>query len=193
MKQFIFNKWWDICEQYVQNDLNKKCNNTLQFKRNAKNDVYQIYQEQNELLHTWMCYKDGNIDRHKVASLFCYALLKSRPLIQTNDITKTLYNRFANEYLALYMSFSIVRSFILAIDTYSHPLQENVHFNNNSFQYPPYNTQGNHKNNSYTMYLLKLLHYSKESNNYNILMFSNILFLIEEYTIQYYKLVDISL
>lgn len=125
------------------------------------------------------------LDRHKVASCIAGAILNARPMKASLNFGESQYKLlyFPNESLALFSALGIVKSYIRSDS--DNVIGLNLELKNNflegGFLFP---------NPSHSDYLPWLLFVLQESSQigFNVLSFSNILYLIETYTFQELKI-----
>ena len=124
--------------------------------------------------------KPPRIDRHKVAACIAGAILNAKPFESNAEIDNNEHKRIvylANETLALFSALAIVTSFIR--DDKDNTMKLDTELKNiflkNGFIFPtPLHSD-------YLPWLLFLLR-DNLGNEFNVLAFSNILYLIETYT-----------
>lgn len=126
------------------------------------------------------------LDRHKVSALMIKAILDVRPL----DIKKKKQNTkpkvyLANEILAFGCALSILQSYILS-DARSSGDSEKYAIFQDGFVFP----QVNHSGYVHCIVMNLYLNYGKR--RFDVLAFSNILFMIENYTYLLKSRVDVS-
>jgi hypothetical protein len=215
MKDETFDKIWNIiCDtaMAIENDTNKRAHFRPVPKDELKGEIKRRYEEFRGLCKERHMLRrndntlidngdDRRIDRHKVAACFACALLHTSPLNQEKDkeATKLLY--YANETLAFLVALSIMKSFTNAVVE----LRESKNSKNSSYEdgvdmsaLSRYDSgllmrivedgyrfpEGPH--NDFLLWQLMAL---SDINNYSefILSLSCTLFLIEGFSIEYYK------
>jgi hypothetical protein len=124
-------------------------------------------------------YMDNNsraLDRHKISACLLYSIIKADPLeINKAGIINTQENEtilLANEYLAFYAALRCMKSINEKDDNNSN--------NDNVEEELILPISMNHK--SYAELVCIDLYYSKIQGTFNILAYSNILFLLEQYS-----------
>ncbi len=176
------------CQGKVQFDKEKK--SYMQYEYDKLRNHCRFYLSENTS-SSQESIDDGNplLDRHKVASCVAGAILSTRPMNADIDTQKSNFNLlyFANESLALFSALGIVKAFIRADTNNIMKLDLNLKsaFLESGFLFPePVHSD-------YLPWLLFLLRESSKIG-YNVLSFSNILFLLETYTFQELKIRELQ-
>lgn len=154
--------------QYEYDNLRKHCKQHL-----SKNTQSQEELEDQEFQ------EDPLLDRHKVAACIAGAILRARPMEIRSSSEKNRYNLlyFCNESLALFSALGIVKSFIRSDskNVINLDLDLKSDFLKAGFLFPePLHSD-------YLPWLLFVLQESSQIG-FNVLSFSNILYLLETYT-----------
>lgn len=194
MTEEKFENLWNQIGNIAQ-DITNSCDGKVQFDKEKKNYVQYEYNKLREHCRNYLSdnsQSQGNLnrksdhngpllDRHKVASCIAGAILSTRPMniCSKDEESNSILLYFANESLALFSALGIVKAFIRADITNNIRLDEKLKddFLKSGFLFPePVHSD-------YLPWLLFLL---KESSDigFNVLSFSNILFLLETYTFQ---------
>lgn len=177
MEKETFFKYWDVIFLPKISALNKKTSNTV-FLQDEK--VELIWKEFEKLHHSFLITVKNPVeqkDRHKIASLFVFALLKTEPLFYPKD-SEDPFVFLANEILAFHGALGIIRSIGIKC---AHEERDSVaeKILTKNFIFPP--CPPPHED--YPFHIYKSLHFSKVNNTFDIFLFAHLLFLIESYTI----------
>lgn len=177
MEKETFFKYWDVIFLPKILELNKKTSNTV-YLQDKK--VELIWQEFEKLYRSFLITVENPIeqkDRHKIASLLVFALLKIEPLFYPKD-SKDPFVFLANEILAFHGALGIIRSIRIKC---AHEEKDSIveKILKKNFIFPPCPPP----NEDYPFHVYKSLHYSKMNDTFDIFLFAHILFLIESYTI----------
>lgn len=172
-------KYGEIWEKAIKPDIEiikKNKNLRLVYELNVlKEKIYESYEKIRTIVHTYMADKQGKIDRHKIASCFVFALKEVKPfeiIIESSDSKIPVKIYLVNELLALKTGLSIIMSYIM--DNENKQIQESF---SHGFKFPVC------RHDNYVNYLLQDLYYSFQVNKcFDIFTFSNLLFMIEEYS-----------
>lgn len=159
--------------QYEYDNLRKHCKQHLSKDTNTQSLKNRESQE------------EPLLDRHKVAACVAGAVLRAKPMEITSSSEKSRYNLlyFCNESLALFSALGIVKSFIRSDLKNVMELDLNLKddFLKDGFLFPkPLHSD-------YLPWLLFVLQESSQIG-FNVLSFSNILYLIETYTFAQLKI-----
>lgn len=132
--------------------------------------------------HTVTGNADGRIDRHKVGTALLLAILKTSPLATKIDYLSTkegaeIAQYFRNEILAFKSAQQLITQFSLkeALDDNN---QVHVDYLSKDFDYPV-----STDNEDYEQQLYKALYYTKNESTFNMLIMSNLFFVLEQYNI----------
>jgi len=150
-----------------------------------KEKIWLTYEECKNNVHSYMYNPDGRIDRHKIAAVLLYSIIKNKPFeLKFLHVKQPLKSSsiLANETIGLHAALAVVWSFI--IEDANQNSDKNKH---DLFQYGFVFPKCQHD--SYEANLYKMLYYSKFNQCYDIFAFAHILFLIEAYTELYRKTV----
>lgn len=156
---------------------------TLVFNEICKEKIYEKYEEARDDILRIMP-SESRIDRHKVAACIGYAIICTKPFEIDDHDEMEFREVFANELLAVYSSLSVLKSFILSAaeenldDSVNKKL---IEIFNDKFIFPK------PKHEDYVEYLVKNIYHSRKSQCFDTLTFSNLLYMIEEYTIKSYE------
>lgn len=177
MEKETFFKYWDVIFLPKISELNKKTSNTV-YLQDEK--VELIWQEFEKLYRSFLKTVENPIeqkDRHKIASLIVFALLKIEPLFYPKDSEDPLVF-LANEILAFHGALGIIRSIRLkcAYEERDSVVEKILTEN---FIFPPCSPP----HEDYPFHIYKSLHYSKINGKLDVFLFAHLLFLIESYTI----------
>lgn len=140
-----------------------------------KEKIFERYHQLNPIIHTYLPDPSGRIDRHKIASAFIQVIMELKPFsIDIGDEERLAVKyRLVNEILAFYVGISIVYSFIMEDADSNRKIFEK------GFLFPKC------PHGDYLMYIYENLYYAFSINeNFDLFTFANLLFLIEEYTIE---------
>lgn len=148
-------------------------------KQHLRNTQYQI------ALKKQSNQEEPLLDRHKVASCIAGAILSTRPMEVCPTADKSQYNLlyFANESLALFSALGIVKSFIRSDSSNVIELDSELKeaFLKDGFLFP------NPVHSDYLPWLLFILQECSQIG-FNVLSFSNILYLLETHTFSQLKI-----
>lgn len=180
--------WMQISN--VAKDIENTCNDGTFFDAEKKAYIYYEYNKfrnlnkQSHLSATpGTMIDDIRMDRHKVASCIAGAILSTHPMgfkdnpLRAGETPRVRMSYLANETLALFSALAIVKSFIRSTPdnelSFDPTLKERFLKEGYIFPVP--------KHDDYLPWLLYLL---RESSiiGFNVLSFSNILYLLECYT-----------
>lgn len=180
-----FDELWTVISNAAE-DIQNACKDQTHF--NSQKKLYVLY-EYNKLRDDCKKqhfdaeepedYEDILLDRHKVAACIAGAILSAKPLDAPPVPKKGRYKMsyFANETLALFSALGIVKSFIESDKENKIKLdgEQKSDFSKNGFIFPK------SAHDDYIIWLIFLLHESSKIG-FNVLSFSNILYLLETYT-----------
>ena len=172
-----YKKIWELISKCARKTIELADCDLLLFDETKKRDIYNEYERlKTEIKERHFSDKNNNyIDRHKIGACFAGAVLKIKPIIakekKENEVENLIYF-LPNEFLALNVSINIVYSFNKDTSL--------------KFDYPSSDKQNYIHWICYSLYDEKL-----NSKEFNSLMFSNILFLLEQYNIMKNKLEEI--
>ena len=164
-------------------DIVNECNDGTSFNNKKRNSVEYEYNRLREICkkkHMRSEPDSPRLDRHKVASCIAGAILRVNPLEyypSKGYCDRIKLSFLANEALSLFSALAIVKSFIRSDVTneIKLPTEYKEIFLKNGFLFPE------PRYDEYIPWLLYLLQDSS-TVEFNVLSFSNILFLIETYT-----------
>lgn len=192
-----FNELWIQIGNAAQ-DIVNTCNDGTQFNQKKKEyisfeyDKFRRFCKERHLrsAHVDITANDvkepeiSRIDRHKIGACIAGAILSAKPLEYTgSDVGRKRISYLANETLALFSALAIVKSFIRSdkesLIQFPGAIKEDFLSYGFKFPQPQYD--------EYLPWLLYLLQESTEIG-FNVLSFSNILYLLEVYTISQLEL-----
>jgi len=175
--------WNNSFYPWIENYLKKYKN--LYFDKNKKYEIYYEYEIIRIKTKAEMLDEDELVDRHKIASMLVLAIIKVNPLsfVFTGDINQLVKpaEYLANEFFAISCASSIIRSFVVEKKIYGLKITNEL---GKGMSYPLCDD-----NSSYIYSLAKLLknEYVNKKEEFNIFTFSSLLFLLEKFTVEYYK------
>ena len=144
----------------------------------VKDKIWLSYEEIKNKVHTYMYNPNGRIDRHKIAAALTSAILNNKPfdiVLRNNDQEVSSQAILANEILAFNSALAVVFCFIIqkAKDD-----NDNISLKifEKGFIFPKC------EHGEYETHIFKMLYYSKYNQKFDFFTFSNLLFMIEEYT-----------
>lgn len=153
--QYEYDKFRNYCKQHLKN---------TQYQEDLKKQSNQ---------------EDLLLDRHKVAACIAGAILSTQPMEICLTNNKSQYNLlyFANESLALFSALGIIKSFVRAdsANVMEFDLELKQDFLQRGFLFP------NPVHSDYLPWLLFVLQECSQIG-FNVLSFSNILYLLETHT-----------
>lgn len=165
-----------VIDEYCANDYG------IEVKPDAEKLIWINYVKFNRhCREEYMWNPDKLADRHKIASCYIYAILKTDVLAcSLSKQYKDEKNLLLNERLALCFGMTLLRALILGNakelkDEEVRQLVKKAFYG--EFLFPKVN-HGNYKQN-----LLLQLYYTKKEGNYNILALADSLYLIENYNL----------
>lgn len=145
--------------------------------RNCKKKIFYFYQKKRDYIRSNYMTKEYNValDRHKVASCMLYAILKVKPFSVNRNVKLDEKLLLANEYLAFYVALNIIENYRMSVDGKQEDecqilLPETYQEMKGSTDYL--------SNMCRNLYFLSVYDVDK----YDVLAYSNILFLLEKYT-----------
>lgn len=165
-------------KELLELDKNSGCS-CLKYKEKRINKIYRVYEKKRQIIRRYfMNLESKPMDRHKIGSVLIYSILKSH-IFKITKLTKqklpyTLL--MANEYLAVYVALSVVESY---------RIDDNDGWDNENYikfclEIPL--TFHDESPNAYIDNLCKALFYLRNTNEFDIFAYANILFLLEAYT-----------
>lgn len=146
-------------------------------EKKYKEQIYKFYQKKRDYIRSNYMTKEyyAALDRHKVASCMLFAILKAKPF--QIDRTKKLDERLllANEYLAFYAALNIIENYRISVNGMNETdcqilLPETYQEKAGSTDYL--------SNICRNLYFLSIYNIEK----YDVLAYSNILYMLEKYT-----------
>lgn len=145
--------------------------------RNCKNKIFHFYQKKRDYIRSNYMTKEYNValDRHKVASCMLFAILKAKPFKVKRNIRLDERLLLANEYLAFYVALNIIENYRMSVNK----MKENkcqILF--------PETYQEKTGSTDFLTNICRNLYFLSVYNidKYDVLAYSNILFLLEKYT-----------
>ena len=122
--------------------------------------------------------KDEFVDRHKVAAMISYSIIKAEPffVIGTKGVKKTYFDFLPNEFLAVKCGIETLRHFGIfeAKDIRDRELFDLLI--QRKFIFPIC------KENTFLDHLARALYNSKQTSHFDVFTYALVFFLIEEYT-----------
>lgn len=194
MKKKDFYEFYNnVIQKYIDEflDEDKRSGyNCLTFRKNKVRNIYIYYEKKRlEIRKYFMNLESKPMDRHKIAAVMMYSILKSK-VIKVNKFIPNLPSvlLMANEYLAFIVALGIIES-------YRKDQFKDNSKNNNCYMLnlpTPYHGVSNHNasdcnNDIYITNTCKSLYYLTNWRKFDIFAYSNILFLLEKYTDLYNK------
>lgn len=173
-----FNSFWNIAFSVSAENIKKKYER-LNYK-DRKNQIYNEYEKIREKSHQYLKDPDGLLDRHKVAAVLCFAIINNPPFTIPKDQNLSAEGRLSNELFAIKCAFHIVLSFIIT-KAKEDGDNERLEIFSHGFSYPEC------KHGKYLDHICKSLRQATHNKAFDIFFFSQILYLIEEYTIMKHK------
>lgn len=175
--------WGEIAERWIVRISEK--NPLARRKDNAKSLVLKEYKDINKRYHHLMLDKAANIDRHKVAACYVYAILKVSPIKCPKpggvyDEKHLQKEYLLNEILSWAVAVSVLRSFMEERCVQSGDILFLEFIKANGFQYPKT------EHDTYHEHMYKSLFNSRKTNQFDVFTFAHVLFLIESYTKEAY-------
>ncbi len=145
--------------------------------KNCRKKIFYFYQKKRDYIRSNYMTKEYNValDRHKVASCMLFAILKARPFSVNRNVELDERLLLANEYLAFYAALNIIANYRMSVDgrqedacqiLFPETYQEKI----GSIDYL--------SNMCRNLYFLSM----EDIDRYDVLAYSNILFLLEKYT-----------
>jgi hypothetical protein len=175
MNKEKFNILWEKSYlPYV--DYLKKIATNSRFNNEARDIIWQEYEETKSVLHTYMTDPDGKIDRHKVSAIIIFSILKIEPfklVLPDNEKLKPI-EVLTNEAFAFHCALSTLKSFIVTDAVLKNDEKRIKQFDD--FIFPKC------EHGDYSLYFIKSLYYSKKNKKVDIFSLANLLFMIEKYT-----------
>lgn len=148
-------------------------------KKNSKykQKIYKFYQKKRDYVRCNYMTKEyyAALDRHKVASCMLYAILKVRPFNVNRNIKLDEKILLANEYLAFYVALNIIENYRMSVNG----MQET-----NCQILIPETYQEKTGSTDYISNICRNLYFLSiyDIEKYDVLAYSNILFMLEKYT-----------
>ena len=170
--------------QGIDKSQKKPC---LIYRSKKANKIYHYYEQKRLTIRRYFMQLETHpMDRHKIAAVMIYAILKSRPF-KVNDTIPDLPNQLlmANEYLAFYVALSIIESYkqdeCLSLGVNEADILENQSKWKLSL---PRTYHGNieMRGEEYIDNTCKALYYLRNPERFDVFAYSNILFLLEKYS-----------
>jgi hypothetical protein len=172
-----FNKIWDKTILRLANNFTEKYSN-VHFDEKRKENIFKEYEELKNRIHTYMQQEGMLIDRHKIAAIMTFSILRSSPFsLKPSLPTKNalIIEHTANEYLSLAVGLSLIRSFIISECNKNNNMTRKNFFEK-QFIFPESN------NCHYFIAFIRNLYYSKLNQSVDIFTLANLYFMIESYT-----------
>lgn len=167
--------WTEVIEPAIKKIIKNKDIRLVYEMNFLKEKIYEDYEKIKSNVHTYMADPQGKIDRHKIAASFILVLRNVRPfelVIKSAKDKLPVKFYLVNELLALQTGLSIVYSFIM--DNSDKKTREIFE---HGFKFPIC------EHDNYFNYLLQELYYAFQVNKcFDVFTYSNLLFMIEEYT-----------
>jgi hypothetical protein len=178
MKKETYDTIWKnivipIYENICDNDTN------IYFSSKSKTKILKRYIKiRDKIKKKYMEDSDGNIDRHKIASIMMAAIeevypikVKKKYILHLWATNKELHKRYvyANETLAFFTALSIIENYK------EYGIDGNVELERKSIVLPETFNESD-----YAMNTCIDLYFAKRNKNINILTFSNVFFLLEK-------------
>ncbi len=188
-QDYIWDKYiYKSAQCFIDNISEKqkmKFNIEIRDKKIMKKLVFQEYNTQKNILkdryHICGNGSSGRIDQHKIASCICYSLIKNK--IIAYNITKDLPTEifYANYIIAFNSSIGIIYSFLCDYYIKHKKNKELKLLLNNQTIFLPKT-----EHDEYDLCIIKMLLLNDlYGNNFDLLAYSNIMFLVEEYNKEY--------
>ncbi len=177
----------DIINPYIDEliSLDKEYgSNCLVFKKNSINRIYENYESKRRVVRKYFMHlQEKPMDRHKIGSVFMYAILKSRVFKVTKLARQPIPRELvmANEYLAVLVALSVIESY--RKDDYREKFGTDHDSRDVQLKLPM--TFHNESPDAYIDNLCKSLYYVNDYSKFDIFAYANILFLLEVYTDTY--------
>jgi len=176
MNRVKYGEIWEVVINPTIDVILKNPNIQIVYNLNIlKEKIYEEYEKTKAIVHTYMSDVSGKIDRHKIASCFILAIRNIRPFeFSSKSVNEKMSVKLylVNEILALKTALSIVYSFVMSDEIKS--VRDKF---KNGFPFP------RSQHDDYFNYLIQDLYYSFQVNKcFDLFTFSNLLFMIEEYT-----------
>ncbi len=172
-------KYLELWNKCILPKINKlaKDNTNINFKGDSiKDQIWSEYETLKGKVHTYLADKEGRIDRHKIASVMAYVVLKLAPFyINTSEKPISPEEYMANEILALFCAMIIVISFAVSDALRVGDGKTADLFKKGLTDLPC-------KHGDFKAHLIKMMYYSKINSTQDIFVFSQVMFLLEEYT-----------
>ena len=178
MDKVVYESLWDLSFKPKIDRMLTSDDGIFFVEGQIKEKIWLTYEECKTTIHTYMHNPDGRIDRHKVASVMLYSILKNKPfeLILSPSKHEVKSSSFlANEILGFHAALAIVWSFIIT-DANEKSDKIRIEIFKDKFILPKCQYD------DYQTHVYKMLYYAKYNNHYDIFAFSHILFFIEAYT-----------
>ena len=196
MERHTFDRFW-------KKSFSKRLESTLvicaEHQENIDFDALRdiLYDEYEELKEDFKSkYFIEQIDRHKIAALFCIAVLR-KPLLKVNSNSKHVPNfyKLQNEYFALSCALSIIMSFVTT-ETKDHSSVEEakeiakrgIKIPNKIYETPLHVCTPKPLPIKYQSRFYVMLHQARKSGTLDVLKLSNIFFLLEAYSDLAYRI-----
>ena len=153
----------------------------LVFKENSISRIYENYESKRHTIRKYFMHlQEKPMDRHKIGSVFMYAILKSR-VFKVKKLSKQPIPHellMANEYLAVLVALSVIESYRKDDYMEKHGAEPNPA----DIQLKLPMTFHNESTNAYIDNLCKSLYYINDYSKFDVFAYANILFLLEIYT-----------
>jgi len=177
MDEDSFKYLWDtVFTKYVREILTKS--NLLQFRNHLIDEMWRIYTVKNKATHESMKDKEELIDRHKVAALIAYSIIKIEPIkiIGTKGEKKTYFDFLPNEFLAIKSALGTLKFFGLYEAKITNNMTMYKFISQKGFDFPIC------KEKTFLDHIARALYNSKNTSSFDVFTYALVFFLIEEYT-----------
>lgn len=175
MKDNTYKKIW---KEFIKKKAKKmvdKNQKIVEFDKSSKERIREQYDKLRFYCkERYMINADASLDRHKVCACLALAIVKAKPFsVKNNEDGKAL---LFNETLAFDVALEVMKCFICVAHSNDSEYEETL---KNGFSMPETELDL-----SYVDQLKLMLFYDVRDNHYSILALANILFLIEDRTLQ---------
>ena len=181
MERSVFDRHWDTAFRYLAEKIEQSAPDEIFFSPSARDDIYEKYMECRYFLRKQAGFKDEElIDRHKIASLLIKAIIEVLPFGRISGRSekgrkKILFLDKLNEVFAFNVALGLLSSYITSANVLSSDDLKKK-FIETGFVFPKPESY------SYQLHVYRLLSHSIKTKRLDVLAFSNILFLLEEFT-----------
>ncbi len=176
-KEVFMEKVWSVVEK-VSRMIIAEDSTALSLKGDVCHSLFQSYEAiKANCKSNYFKYYDALLDHHKIASCVAGAVLKCRPIeFRDDDCRHKRIVFMANEFLAVMSALVIMRFFN------AYEAKQDIDLKSELYKFPDVDISKDKP--SYLVWLcIALSEYKDEDNKFNILLFSNLLFLIEQYSL----------